>query len=125
MPKFAEMESTSNQNALKFVLKEPLTWGIKRSYDNAEEARDDPLAAALFDLGHVTNVFYVDHWLTVTQDGGTDWQELTRKIAEPLRAAPAATAQTAATVAAATTAMTDLNPEDQQRVDMINALLDE
>ena len=125
MPKIAEIESTPNPNALKFVLREPLTWGIKRSYDSAEEAKDDPLAEAIFEIEHVTNVFYIDHWLTVTQDGGADWQELTRKIAEPLRTAPAANAQTAATVAAATTAIADLSPEDQQRLDMINALLDE
>ena len=124
MPKIAEIEGTPNPNARKFILKEPLTWGIKRSYDNAEEAKDDPLAAALFEIEHVTNVFYIDHWLTVTQDGGADWQELTRKIAEPIRAAPAADAQTAATVAAATAASGDLSPEDQQRLDMINALLD-
>jgi len=125
MPKIAEIEVTPNPNARKFVLKEPLTWGIKRAYDSAAEAKDDPLAAALFAIEHVTNVFYIDHWLTVAQDGGADWQELTRKIAEPLRAAPAASAQTAATVAAATTAIGDLSPEDQQRLDMINALLDE
>src|SRR4029450_11437935 len=87
--------------------------------------KDDPLAAALFDIGHVTNVFYIDHWLTVTQDGGVDWQELMRKIAEPLRAAPAANAQTDSTVAAATTMIADLSPEDQERLDKINALLDE
>jgi NFU1 iron-sulfur cluster scaffold homolog, mitochondrial len=125
MPKIAEIESTPNPDAMKFVLKEPLTWGIKRSYENAEEAKDDPLAAALFAIGHVTNVFYVDHWLTVTQDGGADWPELMRRIAEPLRVAPAAKAQTAATLEAATTAIADMSAEDQQRLDMINALLDE
>ena len=125
MPKIAEIESTPNPYAMIFVLREPLTWGIKRSYDNAEEAKDDPLAEAIFEIEHVTNVFYIDHWLTVTQDGGADWQELTRKIAEPLRTAPAAHAQSAATVTAARTAIADLSPEDQQRLDMINALLDE
>lgn len=125
MPKIAEIDGTPNPNARKFVLKEPLTWGIKRSYDNAEEAKDDPLASALFAIPHVTNVFYIDNWLTVTQDGGADWPELTRSIAEPIRAAPAAGAQSAATVAAATAASADLSPEDQQRLDMINGLLDE
>jgi Fe-S cluster biogenesis protein NfuA len=125
MPKIAEIEGTPNPNAMKFILKEPLTWGITRSYDNADEAQDDPLASALFDLEHVTNVFYVDHWITVTQDGGADWQELTRKVAEPIRAAPAADAQSAATVAAATIAGADLSPGDRQRLDKINALLDE
>ena len=125
MPKIAEIEPTPNPNALKFVLREPLTWGIKRAYDNPEEAKDDPLAAALFAIPHVTNVFYIDNWLTVTQDGGADWQQLQRQIAEPVRIAPPASEQSAATVAAATTAAADLSPEDQQRLDMINALLDE
>ena len=125
MPKIAEIEDTPNPNAVKFTLKEPLTWGITRSYENAGQAKDDALAAALFDIEHVTNVFYVDRWLTVTQDGEADWPELVRKVAEPIRAAPAADAQTAATVAAATTAIAGLSPEDQQRLDKINVLLDE
>jgi NFU1 iron-sulfur cluster scaffold homolog, mitochondrial len=125
MPKIAEIEGTPNPNAMKFILKEPLTWGITRSYDNIGQAQDDALAAALFDIEHVTNVFYVDHWITVTQDGGADWHELQRKVAEPIRAAPAADAQSAAVAAAATTELAHLSPADQQRLDKINDLLDE
>jgi Fe-S cluster biogenesis protein NfuA len=125
MPKIAEIDDTPNPNAVKFTLKEPLTWGITRSYENVRQAQDDALAAALFDIEHVTNVFYVDRWLTVTQDGDADWEELVRKVAGPIRAAPAADAQTAATVAAAATTNTDLSPADQQRLDAINDLLDE
>ncbi|MGH8702963.1 MAG: NifU N-terminal domain-containing protein, partial [Burkholderiales bacterium] len=88
MPKISEIEPTPNPNAMKFILKEPLTWGISRSYENAEQAKDDPLASRLFDLEHVTSVFYVDHWITVTQDGQADWQELMRKLAAPIREAP-------------------------------------
>jgi len=124
MPKIAEIEDTPNPNAVKFILKEPLTWGITHSYDNAGQAQGDALAAALFNIEHVTNVFYVDRWLTVTQDGEADWPELVRKVADPIRAAPAADAQSAATVAAATTAIAGLSPEDQQRLDTISALLD-
>ena len=125
MPKIAEIEGTPNPNAMKFILKEPLTWGITRSYENAGAAKDDPLAAALFEIEHVTNVFYVDRWITITQDGDADWQELTRTVAKPIRAAPAADAQSVSTLAAATTAIAGLSPEDQQRLDKINALLDE
>src|ERR1044071_8498168 len=84
MPKIAEIEPTPNPNAMKFILKEPLTWGITRSYDNAAQAESDPLASALFDIEHVTNVFYVDHWITVTQDGQADWQGVLRGVAGPL-----------------------------------------
>ncbi len=124
MPKISEIEDTPNPNAVKFILKEPLTWGITHSYENAEQAQNDALGAALFDIEHVTNVFYVDRWLTVTQDGDADWPELVRKIAVPLRAAPAADVQTKAIVAAAATANANLSPEDQQRLDTISALLD-
>ena len=102
-----------------------MTWGVTRSYDNAEQAQDDPLAAALFDIDHVTNVFYVDRWITVTQDGEADWQDLARAVADPIRAAPAADAQSAATVAAAGTAIAGLSPEDQKRLECIKRMLDE
>lgn len=125
MPKIVEIEGTPNRNALKFILKEPLTWGVTRSYDNAEQAKGDPLAEALFDIDHVTNVFYVDRWITVTQDGAADWQDLAREVADPIRAAPAADTQTAATVAAASAEIANLSPEDQQRLKLINEMLDE
>jgi len=125
MPKIADIEGTPNKNALKFILKEPLTWGVARSYDNAEIAKDDPLASALFDIDHVTNVFYIDYWITVTQDGEANWQDLARDIADPIRAAPAATEQSAEAVAAANDILSDLDPEDQLRLEKINVLLDE
>lgn len=125
MPKIADIEDTPNPNAVKFVLKEPLTWGIARSYDNAEQAKEDPLAAELFAIEHVTNVYYVDRWLTVTQDGQADWPDLLRKVAAPIRSSPAAEAQSAAAVAAAAKAIADLSPEDQDRINNINLLIDE
>lgn len=125
MPKIAEIEDTPNPNAVKFILHEPLTWGISHSYDNAEQARDDVLASTLFEIEHVSNVFYVDRWLTVTQDGKADWPELVRLIAVPIRAAPAADMQSAATVMAANTVIAELSGEDQERLEKINELLNE
>lgn len=125
MPKISEIEGTPNPNALKFVLKEPLTWGVTHSYDSAEQAKDDPLAAELFEIDHVTNVFYVDRWITVTQDGSANWPDLAREVADPIRAAPAADTQSAATIATATTAILGLSSKDQLRLDKINDLLDE
>ena len=124
MPKIAEIENTPNPNAMKFILKEPLTWGIARSYDNAGQAAEDPLATALFDIEHVTNVFYVDHWLTVTQDGAADWAELKRKIAEPIRSAPAADERSAEIAATAAQPQENLSEADKERLDRINDLLD-
>jgi Fe-S cluster biogenesis protein NfuA len=127
MPKIAEIEPTPNPNAMKFVLKEPLTWGVSRSYENAAEAKDDPLAAALFAIEHVTSVFYVDHWITVTQDGKADWQELLRRLAVPIREAPAADADSAkyAAQAAGLQGLENLSDADKERIARINDILDE
>ena len=127
MPKIAEIEDTPNPNAKKFILREPLTWGVARSYENAEQAKDDPLAAALFAIEHVTNVFYVDHWITVTQDGGADWHELqpAGRRADPRGARGGRADGAASTAAAVAGARPSSAPEDQERLDRINELLDE
>lgn len=126
MPRIADIEHTPNPNARKFILREPLTWGVSRSFDNAEQARDDPLAAQLFAIDHVTNVFYVDHWLTVTQDGEADWPELLRSLAEPIRAAPSAESESAQYAAGTAHGATeDMSEEDRERFERISALLDE
>ncbi len=126
MPKIAEIEPTPNPNAMKFILREPLTWGITRSYDRPEQAVGDALAMALFDVEHVTNVFYVDHWITVTQDGGADWNELKRKLAVPIRDAPSADAQSAQYAEQSEALDPEkLGAEDRERLERINAALDE
>jgi Fe-S cluster biogenesis protein NfuA len=127
MPKIAEIEGTPNPNAKKFILKEPLTWGVSRSFDSALAADADPLAAALFAIPHVTNVFYVDHWITVTQDGAADWPELLKKLAVPIREAPTAEAQSAYVADNPDQALDDpeLSDEDREKLGRIIDLLDE
>lgn len=90
MPKIAEIESTPNPNAYRFVLKDRLTWGMPRSFANAGAATNDPLASQLFEISGVSNVYYVDTWITVTQDGSRSWPELLKELAPPIRSAPVA-----------------------------------
>lgn len=123
MPKIAEIEDTPNPNAKKFILKEPLTYGLTRSFENAAEAASDPLAAAIFAIPHVTNVFYVDKWLSVTQDGTAPWPELLKQLAVPIRAAPAAAELDYA--APVSESFANLGIADNLRLMQINALLDE
>lgn len=125
MPKISEIEGTPNPNAIKFVLKEPLSWGITRSYDNAASARADALAAALFAIPHVTNVFYVDRWITVTQDGNALWPELLKQLAVPIRAAEPASSSAPAHGGDEAHKPHAATPEDEVRLERINQLLDE
>ena len=125
MPKIVDIDETPNPNARKFLLREPLSWGIAHSYENAEQAQGDALACALFAIPHVSNVFYIDSWLTVTQDGQSDWDKLVREIAVPVRAAPAAAAKSAAAVFEARASVAELSPHDRQRLDDIELVLDQ
>jgi NFU1 iron-sulfur cluster scaffold homolog, mitochondrial len=125
MPKIDEIEDTPNPNAKKFILKEPLTWGISRSYENMEQAQDDALAMALFEIEHVASVFYVDHWITVTQDGKARWDELLRQLAGPIREAPGADEHSARMSSTAATPSSAMSAEDRLRVERINELLDD
>ena len=127
MPKIADLEMTPNPNARKFILKEPLTYGVARSFENADEARDDELASQLFAVEHVTSVFYVDNWLTVTQDGQADWQQLMRSVADPIREAPAAAGQSEEFAQAAQWLAqdeSDLSETDRAKLIQINEVLD-
>jgi Fe-S cluster biogenesis protein NfuA len=117
MPRIADIEDTPNPNAVKFVLKDRLTWGTACSFDSAESAACDPLAASLFAIPHVVNVYYMDKWITVTQDGGADWPKLVREIAMPIREAEAAQKQESETVANF--------DDDEPRLAAIRKLLDE
>lgn len=124
MPKIADIEKTPNPNAMRFVLKEPVTLGVARSFENAGQAANDPLASALFAIPHVTNVFYVDRWLTVTQDGEAYWDKLLMELAPHIRSAEAATPISTNTGDAATH-KTLVAPEDEDRLARITELLDE
>ncbi|MCA1802609.1 MAG: NifU family protein [Rhodothermaceae bacterium] len=121
MPKIAEIERTPNPNAMRFVLREPLTQGITRSYEQSGQAEKDPFASELFKIPSVISVYYVDRYVTVTQDGTADWNELLRLLAQPIREA---------------TAVESLETDDEEvhiskeasndpRLDQINQMLDE
>jgi NFU1 iron-sulfur cluster scaffold homolog, mitochondrial len=89
MPKISDIEYTPNPNAVKFILKEPVTSGASRSFQSAEAARTDALADSLFKVGNVTSVFYMDRFITVNKEDEVSWEDLLKKLAEPIRSSPA------------------------------------
>jgi len=93
MPKISEIEYTPNPNAVKFVLKEPVTAGFPRSFRDKAMAEYDELAKGLFAVDHVVSVFMQDKFLTVTKDDGVGWTELLPKLAPPIRQAPSVAGQ--------------------------------
>ena len=123
MPKISDIEETPNPNAVKFILREPVSNGTARSYSSADQAQDDPLAKSLFDIEHVVSVFYMDRMITVEKNDEGNWDDLLPTLAVPIRASEAvnAPAAAAAAVGGAIAAVTS----DDPRLLKINEILDE
>ncbi|HSK74494.1 MAG TPA: NifU family protein [Pyrinomonadaceae bacterium] len=87
MPKIADIQETPNPNAVKFILKEPVSYGTSHSFKSAEEAVGDNLAKSLYDVGDVVSVFYMDKMITVEKTDEAEWDEILPALAVPIRAA--------------------------------------
>src|SRR5437899_3091582 len=91
MPKISDIQETPNPNAVKFILREPVTNGVALQFGSAEQAHTDPLAKSLFEVGNVVSVFYMDNMITIEKEDAADWDELLPTLAVPIRAAQSVT----------------------------------
>jgi Fe-S cluster biogenesis protein NfuA len=123
MPKISDIQETPNPNAVKFILREPVSHGVALQFDSAEKAENDPLAKSLFEVGNIVSVFYMDNMITTEKEDLADWDELLPALAVPIRAAEAATAGSAgpAGVGGALAAVMS----DDPRLLRINEILDD
>src|SRR6476469_1305658 len=101
MPKISDIQETPNPNAVKFILKEPVSHGTSHSFKTIDTATDDPLAKSIFDVGEVVSVFYMDKMITVEKTDEAEWDEVLPSLAVPIRAAEAVQVKAAAKTAAA------------------------
>jgi Fe-S cluster biogenesis protein NfuA len=124
MPKISDIEETPNPNAVKFILKEPVSNGTAQQFASSEAAQDDPLAKSLFDVGQVVSVFYMDRMITVEKEESADWDDLLPTLAVPIRAAPSTNGNGAAAAAVGGSIAAALESSDP-RIVRINEILDE
>ena len=125
MPKISDIQETPNPNAVKFILKEPVTNGVARQFESADKAQDDPLAKALFDVGSVSSVFYMDKMVTVEKTDESDWDELLPQLAVPIRAAEAVGGGNGSSDSQAIGGALGAVMSDDPRLIRINEILDE
>ena len=127
MPKIADIQETPNPNAVKFILKEPVSHGTSHSFKKSEDAAGNKLAESLFEIDNVVSVFYMDKMITVEKTDEAEWDEILPDLAVPIRAAEsvgvsngngkAAAAAVGGAIAAAAS--------DDPKLREIEALLDE
>jgi hypothetical protein len=74
-------QPTPNPNAGKFIIDRKVVEGTSsKSFYNADDAADHPLAAALFEVEGVASLFMVDDFVTVTKNADADWNTLIPKL---------------------------------------------
>ena len=75
------VQSTPNPNALKFVVNEPVKTEGNFTYKKGDNCEHNPLAKTIFEQSNfIKEVYFYDNYITVTQDGTADWEELEEKI---------------------------------------------
>ena len=74
------VQSTPNPNALKFVLNKQVKTEGKATYKRPIDCIGNHIASLLFALEHVSEVFFFDNYITVTQNGDADWDQLETKV---------------------------------------------
>lgn len=126
MPKIADIQETPNPNAVKFILKEPVSHGTSHSFKTAETAMGDALAKSLFDIEDVVSVFYMDKMITVEKTDDAEWDDLLPRVAVPIRAAEAvAVASIPKSAAAAVGGAVGAAASGDPQLAAINELLDD
>jgi NFU1 iron-sulfur cluster scaffold homolog, mitochondrial len=124
MPKISDIQETPNPNAVKFILREPVSNGVAFQFDSPEKAQDDPLAKSLFEIGNVVSVFYMGNMITTEKEDSADWDELLPALAVPIRAADSVTAGSPAGAEGVGGALAAVMSDDP-RLLRINEILDE
>jgi len=127
MPKIADIQETPNPNAVKFILKEPVSHGTSHSFKKREDAAGNKLAESLFDIGNVVSVFYMDKMITVEKTDEAEWDDILPDLAVPIRAAESVASSNGNGSAAATVggAIAAAAASDDPKIREIEAILDE
>lgn len=71
-----DVDLTPNPQALKFILNEKILDRVTRSFQNKEEAENDPLAKGIFELEGVVSVFYMDRFVTIEKEPDVSWGKI-------------------------------------------------
>ncbi len=85
MPNVVSLLPTPNPNAYKFVLDTPLLRSGSRNYNSLEACGEDPIGKTLFEVKGVTNVFYLNDFLTVSAKKDADWAKIAEAVKEVLK----------------------------------------
>lgn len=119
MLKVINIEPTPNPDALKFIVQPAILRSGTRSFKDFASAIGDPLASAIFALGSVTSVFYMDRFVTVNKEAKAEWSGLIDSICEIIEGLKLESEQ------AGNPKSIDSDAQTDEKLKLINNLLDQ
>lgn len=78
-----QIGTTPNPNSIRIGLSDAV-FPKALSFNSADQAAGDPLAAKLFAISGVTMVFMLNNFISVNKDPGVEWSAIEPKIAQAL-----------------------------------------
>ncbi|KMP12656.1 scaffolding protein [Candidatus Nitromaritima sp. SCGC AAA799-A02] len=78
------VQPTPNPHAFQFVINAPIIASGTKTFENADDAKGDPFAEALFQIFGVENVYLKESFVTVTKSEAVGWHTVFEKIGETI-----------------------------------------
>lgn len=78
------VQPTPNPNAFQFVINAPIISDGTKTFSNADEAKGDSLAEALFQIYGVENIYLKESFVTITKSETVGWHTVFEKIGETI-----------------------------------------
>ena len=78
------VQPTPNPNAFQFVINAPIISAGTKTFSNADEAKGDSLAEALFQIYGVENIYLKESFVTITKSETVGWHTVFEKIGETI-----------------------------------------
>jgi len=78
------VQPTPNPNAFQFVINAPIISAGTKTFSNADEAKGDSLAEALFQIYGVENIYLSESFVTITKSETVGWHTVFEKIGETI-----------------------------------------
>ncbi len=85
MPVTVQVDTTPNENALKFTVNQQVVDSGHKTYANAEAAEESPVAKTLFQIDGVVSVFLMADFITVTKTPESKWDVIQPAALEAIK----------------------------------------
>ena len=78
------VQPTPNPNAFQFVINVPIIASGTKTFENADDAKGDSFAEALFQIYGVESVYLKESFVTITKSETIGWHAIFEKIGETI-----------------------------------------